>query len=242
MTSSLAAATDIAPSRRLDRGPWTVVDKPGPAPGGDVRDYPSQAPYWWPSRTPPTGDPYGCPYVQRDGERNLEADTGTGRQDLEKVFDSSYDQQEGAAENNHGRFHDLLVAGPASATGDRDLVRRTVRDAAPRRVAAQIAADGSRPQELARTRSRHYSTFGLVAYVRPAAIGRHVGVDLWRYRGPPGRSLSRAVRHPLPAATGQVADAGDAGARKAVPRLEEPPGGDLWALRPAAEQLDSITG
>lgn len=39
-----------------------------------------------------------------------------------------------------------------------------------------------------------------------------------------------------------AADAGDGQARAAVPRLETPPGGDLWALRPAAEQLDSIAG
>lgn len=39
-----------------------------------------------------------------------------------------------------------------------------------------------------------------------------------------------------------AADAGDPRARRAVPRLEAPPGGDLWALRPAAEQLDSIAG
>ncbi|MEU6544839.1 hypothetical protein [Streptomyces sp. NPDC046859] len=39
-----------------------------------------------------------------------------------------------------------------------------------------------------------------------------------------------------------AADAGDRRARQAVPLLEEPPGGDLWALRPAAEQLDSIAG
>ncbi|MFE7711729.1 hypothetical protein ACFU6I_39585 [Streptomyces sp. NPDC057486] len=26
------------------------------------------------------------------------------------------------------------------------------------------------------------------------------------------------------------------------PQLETPPDGDLWALRPAAEQLDSIAG
>lgn len=29
----------------LTQGPWTVVDKPKPAPGGDVHDYLSQAPY-----------------------------------------------------------------------------------------------------------------------------------------------------------------------------------------------------
>jgi len=176
---------------------------------------------------------------------------------------SDFGRQEGAAANNHGTFYDLLLAGLAYATGDRALARRTVLDARSKRIAPQIAADGSQPQELARTRSWHYSTFDLVAYTRLAAIGRHVGVDLWAYRGPDGQSLFKAVDYLLPAATGTVAwphpeleflryaatdvvhaaaDAGDARARTAVPALEAPPGGDLWALRPAAEQLDSITG
>ena len=75
----------------LNQGPWTVVDKPKPAPGGDVHDYLSQAPYWWPTTTPTAANPWGCPYVQRDGQRNPEVDTGTDRQDVEKVFDSTYD-------------------------------------------------------------------------------------------------------------------------------------------------------
>lgn len=349
----------------LDQGPWTVVDKPKPAPGGDVHDYLSQAPYWWPSTAPTDDNPWGCPYVQKDGQRNPEVDTGTDRQDVEKVFDSTYDlalawyytgkkqyavkagqvlrtwfldpdtkmnpnldhaqfipckydgraigiidfsqsytsvvdavallaggapgwskddragmgrwnkdflgwlvngdfgKEEGAADNNHGTFYDLQVAALAYATGDTDLARRTVLDARTKRIDSQIAGDGTQPQELARTRSWHYSTFDLVAYTRLAAIGRHVGVDLWGYRGPDGQSLFKAVDYLLPAATGQTAwphpelefhrfaasdvvhaaaDAGDEAARAAVPDLETPPGGDLWALRPAAEQLDSIAG
>ncbi|WP_329525865.1 alginate lyase family protein [Streptomyces sp. NBC_01462] len=349
----------------LDQGPWTVVDKPKPAPGGDVHDYLSQAPYWWPSQPATADNPWGCPYVQRDGQRNPEVDTGTDRQDVEKVFDSTYDLalawyytgrkqyaqkaatvlrtwflapstrmnpnldhgqfipckydgraigiidfsqsytsvldavaildtgapgwsrtdrtamrswntdfrdwlvdspfgvEEGAAANNHGTFYDMQLAALAYATGDRDLARRTVLDARSRRIDPQIAADGTQPQELARTRSWHYSAFDLVAYTRLAAIGRHVGVDLWAYRGPDGQSLFKAVDQLLPAATGAApwpypelefhrfaasdvvhaaADAGDRAARAAVPRLEAPPGGDLWALRPAAEQLDSIAG
>ncbi|MGW0967454.1 alginate lyase family protein [Streptomyces sp. NPDC002516] len=349
----------------LDQGPWTVVDKPRPAPGGDVHDYLSQAPYWWPS-TPATADnPWGCPYVQRDGQRNPEVDTGTDRQDAEKVFDSTYDlalawyytgekryavkaaqvlrtwfldpatrmnpnldhgqfipcrydgraigiidfsqsytsvldatalldtgapgwsrrdraamlawntgyrdwltdsafgREEAAARNNHGTFYDMQLAALAYATGDEDLARRTVLAARALRIDPQIAADGSQPQELARTRSWHYSAFDLVAYTRLAAVGEKVGVDLWAYRGPEGQSLSGAVDHLLPAATGAepwsgpelefhrfaasdvvraAADAGDRAARAAVPRLEAPPGGDLWELRPAAEQLDSIVG
>jgi len=49
----------------LDQGPWTVVDKPKPAPGGDVHDYLSQAPYWWPSQ-PRTAD--NSPAVTLQGE------------------------------------------------------------------------------------------------------------------------------------------------------------------------------
>ncbi|WP_405607722.1 alginate lyase family protein [Streptomyces sp. NBC_00076] len=360
-----AKALTARADKWLNQGPWTVVDKPRPAPGGDVHDYLSQAPYWWPS-TPPTSDnPWGCPYVQRDGERNPEVDTGTDRQDVEKVFDSAYDlslawyytgekryavkagqilrtwfldpatkmnpnlnhaqfipckydgraigiidfsqsytsvldalaildtgaagwtrtdrtgmaqwntdfldwlknsdfgKQEGAAANNHGTFYDMQVAALAYATGDKDLARRTVLSARSTRIAPQIAADGSQPQELARTRSWHYSTFDLVAYTRLAAIGGHVGVNLWKYRGPDGQSLFKAVDYLLPAATGAAAwphpelefyryaatdvvhaaaDAGDRQAQRAVPSLQEPPGGDLWALRPAAEQLDSIAG
>ncbi|MFI9830247.1 alginate lyase family protein [Streptomyces sp. NPDC051913] len=349
----------------LHQGPWTVVDKPKPAPGGDVHDYLSQAPYWWPTTAPTADNPWGCPYEQRDGQRNPEVDTGTDRQDVERVFDSTYEltlawyytgrkayaekagqilrtwfldpatrmnpnldhaqfipckydgraigiidfsqsytsvvdavailatgapgwsradragmdrwqtdfldwlltsdfgKQEAAATNNHGTFHDLQLAALAYATGDKDLARRTVLAARSRRIDAQIAADGGQPQELARTRSWHYSTFDLVAYTRLAAIGRHVGVDLWSHEGPDGQSLFRAVDFLLPAATGAAAwpypelefhryaaadvvhaaaDAGDRRARDAVPYLEAPPGGDLWALRPAAEQLDSIAG
>lgn len=90
-----------------------------------------------------------------------------------------------------------------------------------------------------------------------------MGVNLWSHQGPDGQSLFKAVDYLLPAATGATAwphpelefyryaasdvvhaagDAGDAAARAAVPKLQAPPGGDLWALRPAAEQLDSIAG
>ncbi|MFJ8636260.1 alginate lyase family protein [Streptomyces sp. NPDC093568] len=360
-----AAALKARADNWLNQGPWTVVDKPRPAPGGDVHDYLSQAPYWWPTKAPTPDNPWGCPYVQRDGERNPEVDSGTDRQDVEKTFDSAYDlslawyytgerryaekagqvlrswfldpatrmnpnlnhaqfipckydgraigiidfsqsytgvldaialletgapgwtvkdrtamakwntdflgwlrnsdfgKQEAAATNNHGTFYDMQLAGLAHATGDRELARRTVLQARAKRIAPQIAADGSQPQELARTRSWHYSTFDLVAYTRLADIGRHVGVDLWAYRGPDGQSLFKAVDYLLPAATGAAAwphpelefrryaatdvvhaaaDAGDRKAQRAVPLLEEPPGGDLWALRPAAEQLDSIAG
>jgi len=117
------------------------------------------------------------------------------------LADSTFGKEEGAAKNNHGTFYDMQLAALAYATGDKDLARRTVLDARALRIDPQIAADGSQPQELARTRSWHYSTFDLVAYTRLAAIGRHVGVNLWSYEGPDGQSLFKAVGYLLPAAT-----------------------------------------
>ncbi|CDR05081.1 alginate lyase family protein [Streptomyces iranensis] len=347
----------------MKQGPWTVTDKDQVPPSGDKHDYFSQAPYWWPSQPKTEDNPYGCPYVQKDGQRNPDVDKMTDRPEVGKVFESAYElslawyytgkrayaehaadilrtwfitpetrmnpnlnhaqfipcmydgrsigiidfsqaftslldaaalldtgapgwsnsdhagfrtwnkqfldwlvnsdfgKEEGAAENNHGTFYDMQVAAIATAVGDRDRARQVLRDARTKRIDTQIAADGTQPQELERTRSFHYSTFNLVAYTRMAAIGKHVGVDLWHYTGPGGANLFKAVDVLLPAATGTApwpypeldfrayaasdivhaaADAGDRKARAALPKLQTPPGGDLWALRPAVEQLDSI--
>ena len=83
-------------------------------------------------------------------------------------------------------------------------------------------------------------------------------MDLWDYTTPQGGSLFKAVDYLLPAATGReawphpelkfvrfsatdvvhaAADAGDRAAREALDELQAPPAGDLWLLRPAAEQL-----
>ncbi|ADI05452.1 hypothetical protein SBI_02331 [Streptomyces bingchenggensis BCW-1] len=347
----------------MNQGPWTVTDKDQVPPSGDKHDYFSQAPYWWPTQPKTEDNPYGCPYVQKDGQRNPDVDKMTDRPEVGKVFESAYElslawyytgkrgyaehaaeilrtwfvdpatrmnpslnhaqfipckydgrsigiidfsqgftslldaaaildtgapgwsrgdhtgfrtwnkqfldwlvnsdfgKEEGAAENNHGTFFDMQVAAIAAAVGDRDLARQVVREARTKRVDAQIAADGTQPGELSRTRSFHYSTFNLVAFTRLAAVGEHVGVDLWHYTGPDGANLFKAVDVLLPAATGAkpwpypeldfrayaasdivhaAADAGDRRAKAALPALQAPPGGDLWALRPAVEQLDSI--
>lgn len=44
---------------------FSVVDKKKPAPSGDMHDYISSAPYWWPDPLNPSG-----PYIRRDGEKN----------------------------------------------------------------------------------------------------------------------------------------------------------------------------
>jgi hypothetical protein len=156
----------------------------------------------------------------------------------------------------------MLVAALALGTGRRDLAAAIARDAGPKRIAPQIQANGYQPQEASRTRSWHYSAFNLVALTRLAQIGKHVGVDLWHYTAPSGATLFAAAGFLIPAATqGQqawpypeldfrqyaaldvlhaAADAGDRAARAALPKVPVPPGGDLYPVRPAAEQLDDI--
>jgi len=53
----------------LDDKPLTVTDKKVASPSGDIRDYVSLAPYFWPN--PKTSD--GLPYIRKDGEVNPES-------------------------------------------------------------------------------------------------------------------------------------------------------------------------
>ena len=54
--------------RALTAGPFSVTSKTVTPPSGDMRDYMSQAPYFWPDPKRPNG----LPYIRRDGERNPE--------------------------------------------------------------------------------------------------------------------------------------------------------------------------
>ncbi|MEU5257361.1 alginate lyase family protein [Amycolatopsis sp. NPDC021455] len=189
--------------------------------------------------------------------------TGWYTQFLDWLRTSKNGTDEAKAQNNHGSFYDMLVAALALGTGQRDLAAAIARDAGPKRIAPQIQADGFQPAEASRTRSWHYSNFNLVALTRLAQIGRHVGVDLWHYTAPSGATLFAAADFLIPGATqGQAvwpypeldfrpyaaldvlhaaADAGDRVARAALPRVPVEPGGDLYPVRPAAEQLDDIS-
>ncbi|KAJ7198601.1 alginate lyase-domain-containing protein [Mycena pura] len=180
---------------------------------------------------------------------------------LDWLDNSDFGIEETAALNNHGTFALMQSAGIALFLGDHAVAVNKTASVRPR-IDEFITANGSQPQELVRTRSFHYSTFDLVAYTRLAAIGKKIGVDLWGYSGPEGQSIKQAVNFIIPAATGAAewpfpeldfspyaasdvihaaADEGDANAMKAVPLVPTPFGGDLWLVRPAAEQLDPVT-
>lgn len=101
-------------------------------------------------------------------------------------------KQEAAAKNNHGSWYALQVAGIAAWLG-RDEVVRDMARLMQQKLDLQLAANGSQPQELLRTRSFHYSYFNLQALVLMAGLAQRQGIDLWHYRTEQGSSLLAAL-------------------------------------------------
>ncbi|MGX5801744.1 alginate lyase family protein [Bradyrhizobium sp. Arg314] len=95
--------------------------------------------------------------------------------------------------NNHGVFFDLQRAAIAAFLGDGAALAKAGLYAR-ERIAAQIAADGRLPEELSRTRPRHYAMFALQGWTALARILSSVGDDLWAYRTKDGQGLVAALR------------------------------------------------
>ncbi|MBA2760965.1 MAG: alginate lyase family protein [Segetibacter sp.] len=63
-------------NKALTSGPYSVTfQKRKLPPGGDIHDYMSQAPYWWPDSSKPDGKPY----IRKDGRINPERDLSKDR-------------------------------------------------------------------------------------------------------------------------------------------------------------------
>ena len=174
---------------------------------------------------------------------------------------SDFGMEEANATNNHGTWANMQIAALALFTGNHSLALSTTK-LATNFINGQILKNGTQPQEVVRTRSFHYSNFNLAALLRWAMIAEKLGINLYKYKGPQGQTLFAAVDAIIPAAVnGQkdwpfeeleflryaatdnvhaAANAGYAPARKVVRKLQPPPGGDIFRLRPAPEQLDNI--
>ncbi len=95
--------------------------------------------------------------------------------------------------NNHGTWYDAQVVSLALYTGQNDLARKIIEQVKTRRINKQIEPDGSQPHELARTKSLGYSTGNLDGFFRLATMAEKLGIDLWRYESPDGRSIRKAL-------------------------------------------------
>jgi Alginate lyase len=103
--------------------------------------------------------------------------------------------EERDARNNHGTCWVMQVAAFASLTGDTaqlELCRRRFKEVL---VPTQIAADGSFPLEIERTKPYGYSLFNLDAMATTCEI---LGGDAWTFEQPDGRGMRRAVAFMAP--------------------------------------------
>jgi hypothetical protein len=117
--------------------------------------------------------------------------------------ESSLGQAESNARNNHGSWYDAQVATYALFVGDDRLAREVLMSVGQRRVARQVEPDGRQPLELGRTKAFGYSLMNLEGLVTLAVLGDRVGVDLWQFRSPDGRSIRGALDWLIPYATGE---------------------------------------
>ncbi len=112
-------------------------------------------------------------------------------------------QNEAAATNNHSTWYDTQVIAHMLFTGKNDAAKKRLEAVKSDRIAKQIEPNGAQPRELARTLSLHYSVYNLEAFFRVAELGARVGVDLWNYQTPDGRSIRKALDFMFPYIAGE---------------------------------------
>lgn len=112
---------------------------------------------------------------------------------------------EGAKQNNHGVWYDAQLARFALFARRPDVARSVIVAFPKARIEKQVDAAGKLPEELARTRSFHYSIYTLKAAYTLADSAACLGIDIYGYQGVKGRSLRKATDY-LAAYRGRSAD------------------------------------
>ncbi|SHN45771.1 alginate lyase family protein [Chitinophaga sp. CF418] len=115
-----------------------------------------------------------------------------------------YGKDEMSAKNNHGTCWVMQTACFARLTNDTALLRFCRDRYKQVLLPNQMAADGSFPLELARTKPYGYSLFNLDAMVTICQILSDKENDLWTYQLPDGRSIKKGIAFLYP----YVADKG----------------------------------
>lgn len=106
--------------------------------------------------------------------------------------------EERDAKNNHGTCWVMQVAEFARLTGNQELLAYCRDRFKTVFVPNQIAADGSFPQELRRTKPYGYSLFNLEAMAAVCQILSTPRDNLWTFELPDGRGMRQAVGYMAP--------------------------------------------
>ena len=133
-----------------------------------------------------------------DRERALPAETVAG---LKRWFSdlctwmttSENGRAEAAAKNNHAVAYFVQLAAFADLTGDEAILAECRRQFREVFVPNQMAADGSFPEELGRTKPYGYSIFQLDQLATLCQILSTPADNLWAFELPDGRGMRRAV-------------------------------------------------
>ncbi len=112
---------------------------------------------------------------------------------LDWMITSPNGREEAAEKNNHAVAYWLQVAVFARFTGDEPRLAECRRRFREELIPGQMAADGSFPAELRRTKPYAYSIFQLDNLATLAQVLSRTGDGLWDFESPPGRGLRRAV-------------------------------------------------
>jgi hypothetical protein len=109
-----------------------------------------------------------------------------------------YGLEERDAKNNHGTCWVMQVAAFARLTGNEALLEECRRRFTEILVPGQMAADGSFPLELRRTKPYGYSIFNLDAFATICQLLSTRDQDLWRWTLPDGRGMRLAMAFLFP--------------------------------------------
>ena len=106
-----------------------------------------------------------------------------------------YGKDEMNAANNHGTCWVMQVAAFARLTGNEDVLKFCRERYKTVLLPNQMAADGSFPQELRRTKPYGYSLFNLDAMTMICQILSTPSDNLWQYQTADGRSIKKGIEY-----------------------------------------------
>jgi len=109
-----------------------------------------------------------------------------------------YGVDEREAKNNHGTCWVMQVAAFAGLTGNQELLVYCRNRLKTVLVPNQIAADGSFPEELRRTKPYGYSLFNLEAMATICELLSTPEDNLWKFATADGRGVSKAMEFMVP--------------------------------------------